>query len=115
MSPTLVFDASGKLFAVLGSPGGSRLINYVARTLLALLDGDMEVAAALQLGHVGNRNGATEVELGRVDAVTRRELEALGHRIQALDMTSGLHVIVRRNGVWTGAADPRREGQARGG
>jgi gamma-glutamyltranspeptidase/glutathione hydrolase len=50
MSPTLVFDASGKLFAVLGSPGGSRIINYVARTLLALLDGDMEVAAALQLG-----------------------------------------------------------------
>jgi gamma-glutamyltranspeptidase/glutathione hydrolase len=115
MSPTLVFDASGRLLAVLGSPGGSRIINYVARTLLALLDGDMEVAAALQLGHVGNRNGDTEVELDRVDIGTRRQLEALGHRVRELDMTSGLHVIVRRNGIWTGAADPRREGQARGG
>ncbi len=115
MSPTLVFDASGKLFAVLGSPGGSRIINYVARSLMALLDGNMDVAEALQLGHVGNRNGATEIELGRVDAMTRRELEALGHRLQVLDMTSGLHVIVRRNGAWIGGADPRREGQARGG
>ena len=115
MSPTLVFDASGKLFAVLGSPGGSRIINYVARTLLALLDGDMDVADALQVGHVGNRNGDTEVELDRVDGATQRQLEALGHRVRALDMTSGLHVIVRRNGIWTGAADPRREGQARGG
>jgi gamma-glutamyltranspeptidase/glutathione hydrolase len=104
-----------RLLAVLGSPGGSRIINYVARTLLALLDGDMEVAAALQLGHVGNRNGDTEVELDRVDIGTRRQLEALGHRVRELDMTSGLHVIVRRNGIWTGAADPRREGQARGG
>ncbi|MBI5901032.1 MAG: gamma-glutamyltransferase [Rhodocyclales bacterium] len=115
MSPTLVFDAEGKLFAVLGSPGGSRIINYVARTLMALLDGDMDAADALQLGHVGNRNGATEVELGRFDAATRRELELLGHRVQAVDMTSGLHVIVRRNGAWVGAADPRREGLARGG
>jgi gamma-glutamyltranspeptidase/glutathione hydrolase len=32
MSPTFVFDAGGRLHAVLGSPGGSRIINYVART-----------------------------------------------------------------------------------
>jgi gamma-glutamyltranspeptidase/glutathione hydrolase len=114
MSPTLVFDENGHLHAVLGSPGGSRIINYVARSLLAVLDGGMDPAAALNLGHLGNRNGATEVELGRVSPGLVSELERRGHTVQSLDMTSGLHLIVRRKNAWIGAADPRREGSARG-
>ncbi len=114
MSPTLVFDERGGLYAVLGSPGGSRIINFVARTLLGVLDDGMEPAAALSLGHVGNRNGATELEKGRVAPELVRELERRGHAVQMLDMTSGLHLIVRREGRWVGAADPRREGSARG-
>ena len=115
MSPTLVFDDKGQLLAVLGSPGGSRIINYVARSLLALLDGDMDPAAMLALGHVGNRNGVTEVEQGRIGQGLVLELARRGHDVRPLDMTSGLHVIVRRGGRWLGAADPRREGVARGG
>jgi hypothetical protein len=42
----------------------------------------------------------TEVERRRVDIGTR-ELERRGHEVRELDMTSGLHVIVRRNGIWT--------------
>ena len=114
MSPTLVFDDEDSLHAVLGSPGGSRIINYVARTLVAVLDHGMEPAAALSLGHVGNRNGATELEKGRVAPGLARELERRGHAVQMLDMTSGLHLILRREGRWVGAADPRREGSARG-
>jgi gamma-glutamyltranspeptidase/glutathione hydrolase len=114
MSPTFVFDDTGRLHAVLGSPGGSRIINYVARSLLAVLDGGMDPAAVLNLGHVGNRNGATEVELGRVSPDLVSELERRGHTVQSLDMTSGLHLIVRRKNAWVGAADPRREGVARG-
>lgn len=114
MSPTFVFDDTGRLHAVLGSPGGSRIINYVARSLLAVLDGGMDPAAALTLGHVGNRNGTTEVELGRVSPGLVSELERRGHTVQSLDMTSGLHLIVRRKNAWIGAADPRREGVARG-
>lgn len=75
MAPTPVFDA-GRLHAVLGSLGGSRIINYVARTLQALLDGGMEPMAALAMGHAGNRNGATlEVERGRVGDDLVQELE----------------------------------------
>ena len=114
MAPTLVFDERGSLHAVLGSPGGSRIINYVARSLLAVLDGKLDPAAALALGHVGNRNGVTEVEQGRIGQGLRRELVRRGHELQMLDMTSGLHLIVRRDGLWVGAADPRREGTARG-
>ena len=114
MAPTLVFDATGRLYAVLGSPGGSRIINYVARTLVALLDGRLDPAAALALPHVGNRNGATEIERGRVPEALVRELERRGHVVQRTDMTSGLHLILRIGDHWVGAVDPRREGVARG-
>ena len=114
MAPTLVFDAGGRLYAVLGSPGGSRIINYVARTLIALLDGRQEPAAALALPHVGNRNGVTEIERGRVPEALALELEGRGHVVQRTDMTSGLHLILRVGDGWVGAVDPRREGVARG-
>ncbi len=114
MAPTLVFDASGRLHAVLGSPGGGRIINYVARTLAALLDGGLDPVAAVSLPHVGNRNGVTEIERGLVPEVLALELERRGHTLQRADMTSGLHLIVRVGEAWVGAADPRREGIARG-
>jgi len=114
MAPTLVFDAAGRLHAVLGSPGGGRIINYVARTLAAVLDGGYEPAAGLALPHVGNRNGATEIERGRVPDALAQELERRGHTLQRADMTSGLHLILRVAGGWAGAVDPRREGLARG-
>jgi len=114
MAPTLVFDAGGRLQAVLGSPGGSRIINYVARTLVSLLDGKQDPAAAVSLPHVGNRNDSTEIERGRVPEELARELEGRGHVVQRVDMTSGLHLIMRVGTRWVGAADPRREGTARG-
>jgi gamma-glutamyltranspeptidase/glutathione hydrolase len=114
MAPTFAFDASGRLQVVLGSAGGSRIINHVARTLVSLIDGRLEPADALALPHVGNRNGATEIERSRVPEELVRQLEARGHAIQSGDMTSGLHLIMRVGDKWVGAVDPRREGLARG-
>lgn len=114
MAPTLVFDRHGHLHAVLGSPGGSRIINYVAWTLAALLDGGQSATAAVSQPHLGNRNGVTEVEHGRVSEQLVSELELRGHVVQHAEMTSGLHLIVRVGGLWVGAVDPRREGVARG-
>lgn len=114
MSPTLVFDAGGRVHAVLGSPGGSRIINYVARSLTALLGGRLAPAEAVALPHAGNRNGATEIELGRVADSFATELERRGHEVRRVEMTSGLNLVVRGAGGWIGAVDPRREGVARG-
>jgi gamma-glutamyltranspeptidase / glutathione hydrolase len=114
MAPTFVFNAGGRLHAVLGSPGGGRIINYVTRTLVALLDGGQDPAAAVSLPHIGNRNGVTEIERGRVPEALALELERRGHMLQRTDMTSGLHVVVRVGDAWVGAVDPRREGLARG-
>lgn len=114
MAPTLVFDASGRLDMVLGSPGGSRIINYVAQCFLAMADADMAPGAAVALPHAGSRNGPTELEIGAGLDRQADVLRALGHRVLRTDMNSGLHVIRRHGEGWMGAADPRREGRALG-
>ena len=114
MAPTLVFGRDGRLAMVLGSPGGSSIINYVARTLVAILDWGIGVQDAVALPNYGNRNGPTEIERGSVYEGLVGELRARGHEVRLLDMTSGLHAIVRAGQGWRGGADPRREGVARG-
>jgi len=120
MAPTLVFEReSGRLVAALGSPGGSQIINYVARTLVALLDWKLDVQQAIALPNFGSRNGPTEVERERLDPAIIAALQARGHDVQAIDMASGLQGIVRMRLAdgsegWAGGADPRREGTAAG-
>jgi gamma-glutamyltranspeptidase/glutathione hydrolase len=79
-----------------------------------LLDGRLAPAEALALPHVGNRNGATEIERGRVGDGLATELERRGHEVRRVEMTSGLHLDRAECGGWIGAVDPRREGVARG-
>ncbi|MEM9605573.1 MAG: gamma-glutamyltransferase [Pseudomonadota bacterium] len=114
MSPTIVLE-DGEPALLIGSPGGSRIINYVAQSLVAILDWDMDLQAALDLGHVANRNGATDLEEGTPAADLQAELEALGHTVTVRNMNSGLHAIRFVDGVLHGAADPRRDGTADGG
>jgi gamma-glutamyltranspeptidase / glutathione hydrolase len=115
MAPTLVFDRAGRLTYVIGSPGGSLIINYVAQALIAMLDWRNDAQRAISIGHYGSRNGPTELERGTDAADLARGLGLLGHDVRIMDMTSGLHAIERVPGGWLGAADPRREGAAAGG
>src|SRR5262249_20003136 len=62
MAPTLVFDPHGKFAMAVGSPGGSAIINYVAQTLVAVLDWHLDPQQAVSLPHYGSRNGPTELE-----------------------------------------------------
>ncbi|MBA3902297.1 MAG: gamma-glutamyltransferase [Rhodocyclaceae bacterium] len=114
MAPTMVFDRDGRIAGIVGSPGGSQIINYVAQALMALFVWQLPPAEALALPHFGSRNGPTELERGTPAEALKPALEKLGHEVVSHDMTSGLHVIVRKGSEWIGAADPRREGAARG-
>ena len=114
MAPSLVFNADGSLRLVIGSPGGSRIIGYVAKTLVAALDWGMDIQEAIDLGHLVNRNGATDLEAGTEAARLAPALQALGHTVRIRDLNSGLHGIERVDGELRGGADPRREGIARG-
>jgi gamma-glutamyltranspeptidase/glutathione hydrolase len=114
MAPTLVFDGQGRVVMALGSPGGSRIIGYVAKTLAAALDWKLDIQAAIDLPHFINRNGATELERGTPLEALAPALEALGHKVTVRRLTSGLHGIMVSGGGLTGGADKRREGVAMG-
>ncbi len=114
MSPTLIFDRDGGVVMSVGSPGGSRIIGYVAKTILAVLDWRLDIQRAIELPHHVNRNGTTDLEAGTRLARTAGQLEALGHEVKVRDLNSGLHGIVVTAGQLTGGADPRREGVALG-
>jgi gamma-glutamyltranspeptidase/glutathione hydrolase len=115
MAPSFVFDRDGRLVLVAGSPGGSHIINYVAQTLVALLDWNMDPQQAVTLTHVGNRNGPTEIEAGTADGdALAQALAARGHDVRRRELTSGLAVIRIAPGRLEGGADPRREGVALG-
>ena len=107
--------APGPLLMTLGSPGGSQIIGYVARTLLATIGDGLDVQTAISMPNLGNRNGPTELEAGRVSASLADSLRARGHEIREIDMTSGLQAIERRcdragRCTLAGGTDPRREG-----
>ena len=118
MSPTMVFDDQGRLRLVVGSPGGSSIICYVAKTLVAVIDWKFDLQSAVDLPHRCNRGGATELERDTELASLEAALAARGHVVKVLDMNSGLHAIGLDHGgeghALSGAADPRREGVAAG-
>jgi gamma-glutamyltranspeptidase/glutathione hydrolase len=114
MSPTIVFDAFGRLYAVTGSPGGSQIIGYVAKTLVAILDWRMDPQVAVDLPNFGSRNGPTELEAGTEAEGWKAALEAKGHEVRVMDMTSGIQAIVLTPTGFLGGADSRREGVAIG-
>ena len=110
MSPTIVLE-DGRPLLLIGSPGSSRIIAYVAQALIAILDWGMAPQAAVAQGHILHRNGkALELEAGTVAEGWAGALRARGHEVKVRPLGSGLHAILIRGGRLLGGADPRREG-----
>jgi gamma-glutamyltranspeptidase/glutathione hydrolase len=129
MAPTMLFNrADGSFRAALGSPGGSRIILYVVKAVVGLVDWKLRPQEAVALANFGHRGRAFEIEYDpslatdnlfqpwlTVPSIWRGiRLRALGYRVSPELMTSGLHIVERRGDVLLGGADPRREGVALG-
>lgn len=135
MAPTIIFNAStGDVEGVIGSPGGSAIIQYTAKTILGMTDWGLNIQQAINLPNFGAQtNATTSIEKGSLidSAAIRDGLAARGHTVaQSTSFTSGLHGVVfnglRSNGsagllsrnpgagTFAGGADPRREGVAQG-
>ena len=117
MAPVIVFERGKPLLAI-GSPGGSRIIAYVARVLAQHLQYGRPLAATIAAPHVVDLNDRLEVEQ-RADAdALAAALQGRGHQVKRMEQPSGLHAIRwQRNAgkvELLGVADPRREGQAVG-
>ena len=110
MTPVIVFGKDGEFRAAVGSPGGSRIIGYVTQTVIALIDWDMDMVAAVGLPRFLDRNGPLEIEAGTPLEQMKPQLEELGHTVEVRPAISGLHgILVLPDGL-DGAADPRRDG-----
>ena len=113
MSPTIVLRDGAPVFVV-GSPGGSRIIGYVAQAIVNHLEWGMDPQAAVAAPHLVNRFGTFDLEEGTTAADLESGLQALGYETSVRDLNSGLHAIAITEDGLLGGADPRREGIAMG-
>lgn len=120
MAPTMVFR-DGALTLALGSPGGSRIPEYVANALIGMLDFGEDPATAAARPHVSHRNRSIlTLEASRHDPEAEATLHDIGHEVDVAEMVSGLHILQITDETESGqrrifgGADPRREGIALG-
>ncbi|MEE9272173.1 MAG: gamma-glutamyltransferase [Robiginitomaculum sp.] len=114
MAPHIIFDKDGNFSFATGSPGGSSIIAYTAKTIIGIIDWGLSPQEAINLPNFIARNGVVRLEEAGFSNEHIKALEKLGHKItRSKGEISGLHII-RKNpdGSYTGGADPRREGKA---
>jgi gamma-glutamyltranspeptidase/glutathione hydrolase len=133
MAPTVVLQrnpdgSNGDLLMATGSPGGATIIQFVAKTLVGVLDWGMDAQQATSMVNFGSSNTATTAVGGEHPNILAANngaadplvlgLRALGHTVSAAAQSSGVSTVlkVRVDGQprLQGGADPRREGLALG-
>jgi gamma-glutamyltranspeptidase/glutathione hydrolase len=112
MAPVIVLDSTGRPVAALGSPGGSSILAYNAKTIVGLLAWKLPLQEAINLPNVIARG---DEYYGEAPKLAPGVLEALAGRGVAVKPgrgeESGLQgLVINADGTVTGAADPRREG-----
>ena len=113
MAPTIVMQ-DGAPVLVVGSPGGSRIIGYVAQAIVNHLAWGMDVQQAVAAPHLVNRFGTYDIEQETTATELEGPLQEMGYETEVRDLDSGLHAIVVGSDGLSGGADPRREGVALG-
>ncbi|GAA0302798.1 gamma-glutamyltransferase [Sphingomonas oligophenolica] len=114
MSPTIVYDAKGRVRIALGAAGGSTIIAQVAKTLVAVLDWHMSAQDGIALGLLYAPGRVAAAEKGTQLEAMVPALKALGEQVQVMPLGLKANAIERVGGRWVGAADPRSEGVAMG-
>ena len=109
MTPTIIFK-NGEVYALTGSPGGTSIINYVTKSVIGLLDWELEPSEVVKLPHYMNKGKVTELEKDTALEGLKFDLESMGHKIKIMRKRSGLHMALKKGEGFVGGADPRREG-----
>jgi len=115
MSPLIILDKDGRFYAAIGSPGGPSIISYVMKATVGLLDWKLSIQDAINLPNLVARGDSFSSEPERYPPGVVDALAAKGVVFRpGFGEDSGLHGIVVKDGHLEGAADPRREGVAKG-
>lgn len=114
MSPTLILK-DGKPVAIIGSPGGVRIINVVVQIISKLIDHGMDIQEAIESPRITQNATNTMLYESRIPTQTIVELTRLGHDMSkclAWDKKMGgvNGVYYNADGTIIGGADPRRDG-----
>ncbi len=112
MSPTIVYDAKGRMILALGSAGGKRIIMHVAKTLIGVLDYGLPLDQAIAMPNIFFAGGKLLIEKGAGFDALSGPLSAYGQFVEPLDFPSKVTGVQHTDNGWTGAADPRSEGTA---
>ncbi|MEX0708654.1 MAG: gamma-glutamyltransferase family protein [Woeseia sp.] len=115
MSPTMVFADNGSLRMVTGSPGGNSIVAYIAKSILGVLDWNLNAQQAADYPNIIARGDTVRVEnTDDAGQAIADALSAAGYPVSESDgENSGLHLIVVHPDRLDGAADKRREGTVR--
>jgi gamma-glutamyltranspeptidase / glutathione hydrolase len=115
MAPTILLDANGNLYAVVGSPGGSAIIGYVIKTIVGAVDWNLSMQQAIDLPNMTARTPVVRAEIQRMPPGLAEQLASRGWKIENTGATeaSGLHAIRVTPEGYDAGADPRREGVAK--
>jgi gamma-glutamyltranspeptidase/glutathione hydrolase len=109
MSPTLV-EKDGRIFLVLGSPGGSRIITTVLETILNIVDYGMSPQEAVEAPRLHHQSLPDEVAYERAglmpDAITT--LTEMGYKLVEHRPWGAVELIAIADGRFHGVSDPRR-------
>lgn len=117
MTPTIL-EKDGKLFMVVGTPGGSTIMTSVYQTILNVIEHGMtmqQAVNALKFHHQWLPD-KTIFENGAFSELTIDYLKNRGYVLEKLSNTLGRMdcVLIRPDGSYEGASDPRADNTARG-
>jgi gamma-glutamyltranspeptidase / glutathione hydrolase len=114
MAPMFIFNEDDELEMVLGSPGGARIIPYILKNIIAVLDWGMNINDAVASPNFAKMYDVLELEENTKIADQYEQLQKRGNELKIRDLTSGVNAIHIKDGKYHGGVDPRREGKAQG-
>jgi gamma-glutamyltranspeptidase/glutathione hydrolase len=118
MTPTILLHG-GKLFMVIGAPGGGRIINGVFQVMLNVLDFHMNMQDAIDYPRFHHQWMPDELYMEKgFSPDTAALLRAMGHKLAPYDARSPeiarVEAILSDGGWLQGASDGRGNGKAEG-
>ncbi len=116
MTPTIV-ERNGKLYMVVGTPGGTTIITSVFQTIMNVIDHKMTMQEAVTAGRIHSQWLPDEIvaEERALDSARTRSLKTIGHTIRWRKAIGRVDaILVRPDGKLEGGADPRGDDAADG-
>ncbi|MFD0793513.1 gamma-glutamyltransferase [Mucilaginibacter litoreus] len=115
MTPTII-EKDGKLFMIVGTPGGSTIITSVFQTILNVIEFnmDMQNAVAARRFHHQWLPDVVETEARALNDDTRSKLQHKGYKITGSGSIGRVDAILKTPQGYQGGADPRGDDTAMG-